>query len=702
VSDIQAQLLAAFDVEQREHLAAIRAALARAGGGAPVELSDAFRRAHSLKGAARAVGLAGVEEIAHRLETMLAGGLAGPIVVDAATHGTLTETLDALEGEVAAATGPALPAVAAEPGEASPSPEAAATEYLRVAAPHVDGLGDAVRDLLGEVQARAVLEERLAALDTEFGGLSRSLAGFRRRGGVAPKAGRGDELAAFERAFSGFGRRLAALRRVKRQADWSLERAARRVRDGAAAVSLVAAGDIFGGFGRAVRDLARSEGREVEMRFAGAEVEAARDVLQGLKDPVLHVLRNAVGHGIEPPEARAAAGKPALGAIVLDCAIRGDRLVVTVSDDGHGPDLERIAAVADARGLLPAGAKPNADELLQLVFAPGFSTAAAVDRLSGRGVGLAVVAAAVQRLRGHVVLRRGEPAGTVVEMSVPLSSALQSVLLVEAEGETFGLPSAGVERLLRFPAEAIEGIGGGLAIRVAHGGSTAAVPLVPLARLTGSSNAPVPVEAGHVKAALIRAGDRRVAVAVNALLDARSMTVASVEAFGADRRIVSGAVIHKDGPVPVLDPAGLVERARLQGGAAPGLADWRPPVPDAPTTILVVDDSITTRTLEKSILEAQGYRVLLSVDGLDALETLRAGTVVDLVVADVEMPRMDGFGLLQALKNDPRFAALPVVMMTSRADPDDIQRGLDLGADAYIAKQKFDQRDLLATIGQLL
>lgn len=220
--------------------------------------------------------------------------------------------------------------------------------------------------------------------------------------------------------------------------------------------------------------------------------------------------------------------------------------------------------------------------------------------------------------------------------------------------------------------------------------------------------APIPTQQEHVKVALVRRDARFCGFAVDAFLEARVMTVDAVEGLGGDPDLVAGAVLLAGGrPAPVLDPAGLVDRwlaletSRAVRGL--GVAQART-VADAPqTTILVVDDSITTRTLEKSILEAQGYRVLTAVDGIDALGVLRMGDVlVDLVIADVEMPRMDGFALVQAIRADSRFSALPVVLMTSRAAPEDVRRGLDLGASAYVTKQKFDQRELLATIGQLL
>jgi two-component system chemotaxis sensor kinase CheA len=347
------------------------------------------------------------------------------------------------------------------------------------------------------------------------------------------------------------------------------------------------------------------------------------------------------------------------------------------------------------------------DQLLSLVFAPGFSTADEVDHLSGRGIGLSVVAEAARKLHGSVLLRPRYPWGTEVLLNVPFTAAHQSLLLVEAEGRMFGLPSYAVEHLLRLRVNSLETVEGRPAARIDVRGQDVIVPVIALAALTGSTNAQIPNEAGNVKAVLVRHGVRYCALAVNAFRDVRTMMVSDVQAIGLGD-MVSGTVLLEDEmPALVLSPELLVEHwvkneSRLAAGGL-GLSEGAPDRERRVTTILVVDDSITTRTLEKSILEAQGYQVLLSVDGVDALNVLRSGeAMIDLVVADIEMPRMDGFGLLQAIKTDPRIASTPVILMTSRADAEDVRRGLDLGASAYLTKQKFDQRELLATIGQLL
>ena len=733
MTDIRKQLLAAFEAEHREHLQAIRTALDHAGGG-EIDLTDVFRRAHSLKGAARAVDLPAVEEVAHQLEALFSQVLDGQQALDDPAIATVRQNLDLIEdlvADVLKPSGPQTPsAPASKPVVLEPEPDGPKTDasadtgtgsYLRVAVEQMEELSNSMHQLLAELQADEGIDETLRQIELEIRGLRRGWDQLHAQVnalGHAAQAQQGrngpsiaPRLRDFDQGLKALFRRLSALSRDRRQSSWSIEQAARQVRDSIDRVSLVSAETVFGGFGHMVREIARKAGRDVHVRSIGLDIQVDRQVLQALKDPVMHLLRNAVSHGAEPPEERVAKGKPERAEVSLELASRGGRLAISIRDDGRGPNLARIEQVAVERGLLqPRDAghlPPMMDQLLSLVFTPGFSTAGEVDRLSGRGMGLSVVAEAVRKLQGSVLLRPRYPHGTEVLLNVPFTAARQPLLLLEAEERTFGLPSHAVERLLRLPASTLESVEGRPTARIEIGGEDVIVPVVALATLTGSPNAPLPTEAGHVKAVLVRHGSRTCALAVNAFHDVRTMLVSDVQAIGLNELVSGTVLLENELPALVLSPDKLVEQwvkneGKLAAGGL-GLTRWAPEEGRRARTILVVDDSITTRTLEKSILEAQGYAVLLSVDGIDALHVLSSGeAIVDLVIADVEMPRMDGFGLLQAIKNDQRLSTLPVILMTSRADPEDVRKGLDLGASAYITKQKFDQRELLATIGQVL
>nr|WP_210278652.1 response regulator [Microvirga flocculans] len=732
-------MLAAFDAEHREHLHAIRSALDNAGAG-PIDLTDVFRRAHSLKGAARAVDLPAVEEVAHQLEALFSKVLEGQQSLDRPTAAKVRQDLDLIEDLVAEVLSPSEPApqppsppapetvpldqdIPASKTDTAASAETVTGSYLRVATEQMEELSHSMHQLLAELQADEGFDHALRQIELEIRGLRRSWDQLHAQvnalnAAQADAAGRDargpspiPRLRDFDQNLKALFRRLSALSRDRRQSTWSIEQAARQVRDNIDRVSLVSAETVFGGFGHMVRELARKMGQDVQVRSIGLDLQVDRQVLQALKDPIMHLLRNAMSHGVEPPEERRAKGKSERAEVIIELAPRGGRLVISIRDDGRGPDLDRIEQVAIERGLLqpraPGHPPPPMDQLLSLVFTPGFSTAGEVDRLSGRGMGLSVVAEAARKLQGSVLLRPRYPQGTEVLLNVPFTAARQPLLLLEAEGRMFGLPSHAVDRLLRLRADALESVEGRPTARIEIGGQDVIVPIVALAALTGSSNAPLPTEAGHVKAALVRHGSRTCALAVNAFHDVRTMLVSDVQAIGLSELVSGTVLLESEMPALVLSPDKLIEHwVRNEGRLAAsglGLSQWAPEAERRARTILVVDDSITTRTLEKSILEAQGYEVVLSVDGIDALHILRSGeAMIDLVIADVEMPRMDGFGLLQAIKNDPRLSPVPVILMTSRADPEDVRKGLDLGASAYITKQKFDQRELLATIGQVL
>lgn len=477
MTDIRSQLLAAFEAEHREHLEAIRSALDRVGRG-EIDLTDVFRRAHSLKGASRAVDLPAVEEVAHQLEALFSHVLEGRQSLDGPTVATVRQNLDLIEDlvadvlrppEVRAPSAPAStpappePEATARTADAPAPAETGAGSYLRVSADQMEELSDSMHQLLAELQTDEGVDA-LRQIEMEIRGLRRSWDHLHAQVSAAGSGAhqtRGNasftpRLRDFDQGLKALFRKLSALSQDRRQASWSIEQAARQVRDNIDRVSLVSAETVFGGFGHMVREIARRAGRDVTVRSIGLDMQVDRRVLQALKDPVMHLLRNAVSHGAEPPEERIAKGKPARAEVTLELASRGGRLAISIRDDGRGPDLDRIEQVAIERGLLQprhAGQPPPMDQLLALVFAPGFSTAGEVDRLSGRGMGLSVVAEAVRKLQGSVLLRPRYPHGTEILLNVPFTAARQPLLLMEAEDRMFCLPSHAVERLLRLPAE---------------------------------------------------------------------------------------------------------------------------------------------------------------------------------------------------------------------------------------------------------
>jgi two-component system chemotaxis sensor kinase CheA len=710
--DLQRELLAAFGAEYKEHVVALRDSFAALGRGEPADMKEVFRRAHTLKGAARAVDMLPVEEVAHRLETLCAALLDGTRTADPAVAGAVERVLDALESHVdtrlagTATTdddlAPAHTALDGLTGAArANAPIVIPTEPTAIPATPPEGAEQIMLMNVSAGQVEAV-RETFATLTGEIGTQAAALAAWRDIAEDVENLRRvfGADHAQDQRALNLLRQQIAAFGREQRRAAFAIGQAQDRVSDAVKDLSLVPIGRIFGDFPRMVRDIARTEGTDVAWTQTGFDILADRRLLQTLKDPVLHLLRNAVGHGRETAEARKAAGKPEALHIGLTCGVVGSDIEIEVDDDGPGPDVARIETIARQRGLLASDeTSPSTNRLLALVFEPGFSTAAAIDRLSGRGMGLSVVSEAVRRAGGTCVLRPRAPHGTRVTLHLPTPSLLQSIVLVEAGGAVFGLPSRNVRGVVRIAPKDLHRAGENVSAWIDVDGRARLLPVLSLGDLLGRRSETTE-DAAPINVAVLTTNGQFMAIAVDGTRDAKPMLIEKIEALGGSTDLVAGASLLDDGePVVILDPEGLRKRGTHSGRlrlAATTKARRQ-------HTILVVDDSLTTRTLEKSILEANGYRVKLCLDGLDALETLRTGDVlVDLILADVEMPRLDGFGLLSAVRADARFAETPVIMMTSRAAPEDVRRGLELGANAYVTKQNFDGRELLTLIGQLL
>ncbi|HVV44717.1 MAG TPA: response regulator, partial [Bryobacteraceae bacterium] len=421
--------------------------------------------------------------------------------------------------------------------------------------------------------------------------------------------------------------------------------------------------------------------------------------------------RNAVSHGIESESERLQTGKPAVGTIRLLLRSRGERMQMIVEDDGRGIDYQALAAEATRQGLPEAGSISGSDEALNgLIFRPGFSTSPGVTTLAGRGMGLSIVRHEVDRLHGEIRIHSEPQKGLRITISVPLSLSTQRVLLVSAGGHVFGILSSFVEGLYRFEKSAIRTVEGRPAILI----DSQPVTLVHLAELlhlaagnhakdkaknTAGDNGEAGKENGMVPAALVSVGRNRAAIAVDGLLDVRDAVVKPTGLLAGDSGIAAGAIPMRDGSVAViLNAAELADRFRLAGAVA--VRAFAPPE-EKRHTILVVDDSITTRSLEKSLLEANGYRVELAVDGVQALEKLRS-RVCDLVITDITMRRMGGFELLEQIRRDDALKQTPVIVVSSVESHEEQVRGLALGADAWVVKRKFDQAELLRTVRQIL
>lgn len=754
--NIRERLLQAFQIEYREHLEAIRSLLndlgRRTEGSGIAQLDEIFRRAHSLKGAARAVDLPPVEQIAHRLETLFVRVRDGKIPLDGAVAAMINRALDAVEDWVAASgaakalpdMAPAMEEIEAvlEGREVSPTtaavtappppPPAAAPplaaevvpavqeevverplsttkveETVRVKAVHLDRLLRSSNELMTETMIQRQLTRELVEIDRSLAEFDKHWRTVRKQASAAIREmGDHDRSATLDRQFEALEQSLRMLtrearssRRTQQRTGWALRQLGQELQQEIRQVRMVPAESIFGGFRKMVRDLARDVGKQVEVQVSGLEVEADRMVLQGLKDPVMHLLRNALSHGVEFPEDRAAASKPPSAMVALRFDIAEGRLQVRVEDDGKGVDFDAIRHKAVERGLFEADEAADLahQTLLDLIFDPGFSTAGAIDDLSGRGMGLSVVREAAAMMNGTIDVQRREPVGTCFRLSVPLSVSTQRLFLVESQGHVYALPTEGVDRLYRVKADDVATVEGKSIVYLGR----EQLPLLSLAHLLALGESSVRVTRNVVPLVVLRNGERRVAIAVDGFLSIREGMVKDIGVPASRGTMVAGGMLLEDGDIAlVLNPFEIVETFR-KSGSIRVLTTVEKPVESRVPVILVVDDSLTTRTLEKSILEAHGYQVRLAFDGLEALGRLRAEQI-DLIISDIQMPRLDGFGLLQAVKADLALKAIPVILVSSLEAREDRERGLALGADAYVVKRKFDQKELLETIGQFL
>lgn len=449
------------------------------------------------------------------------------------------------------------------------------------------------------------------------------------------------------------------------------------------------------GFGRAVRDLAQSAGKDVDLIIKGGEIEIDRSVVEGIKDPLLHLVRNAVGHGIETPEARAAVGKTPQGRITMSAALRNGRVEITVADDGGGFD---VAAIRDRAGQSGLAVPDSEQQVALLAFAPGLSTSPMITEISGRGVGLDVVKTAVEAQGGGVDISFEPGAETRVVLTVPLSLTRIPALLVSAGGQTYAFDSAAVRGLMRIGTEELRTMEGRDVLTV----DGAPVPVFSLTEVLGQPAHEAPRHGDKLLVVILGTGAERAAFTVGDLLVEQEVVVKDLGPRLPRVRNVTGATILSTGRIAlILNAADLMRTALGQTPHRAVSAALGERSTEQAKRLLVVDDSVTTRTLMKSILEAAGYEVTVATDGVEAWQILLEKEA-DLVVSDVEMPRMDGFELTETIRSSKRLRNLPVVLVTARETEEDKLRGLQAGADAYLLKSAFDQTSLIRVIGQIL
>jgi two-component system chemotaxis sensor kinase CheA len=713
--DIRSRLMTTFKAEAEEHLEAIAehlAALDRGlpAGQVPPTVEALFRAVHTLKGAARSVALADVEALCQGLESLLSRLKQGHISMSRDVLGRLQETADAvarLLTEGAPRRPEAVPGVlgaeetpperrkALAPDPAGPS----LGRTIRIETAKLDAFQNRAEDLLS---LKLAAEERVGEARRLAEGLARCREQTSRSIG-RPVTGKApvphiawtDGLAADVRTSELQARALLGrLQGDRRTVSGVVDGLQEEVRE----IRMVAAATILDTLPRMLGELARSRGKEVDFDPQGADLEVDRKVLEAIKDPLLHLTRNALDHGIEKPEVRENAGKPPRGRIRVTFApLEGRRIEVCVEDDGAGIDIAAVRAGATRARLLSAeeaAALPE-DAALDLIFSSGVSTSPVVSDLSGHGLGMAIVRDRVEHLGGQILVETRAGKGTTVRMHLPATLVTFRGLLVRCGRQAFLFPIEAVERALRVDPKDVENVAGAQAIRW----EGSALPFAPLGALLGLARTESDEPASRSPCILLASAEGRGAFLVDELLGEREVLLKTLRPPLVRIRHVAGGGLLGSGELAlILRPADLLRAMRqsLPAQLPQGLEE-----DVSAATILVVDDSITTRTMESNLLEAAGYKVRVAADGQEALTALKTERF-NLVISDVDMPRMNGFELTTRIRADPRLADIPVILVTALEAREDKERGVEAGANAYVIKSSFDQSRLLEIIRRFI
>lgn len=717
------------------------------------QLEACMRAAHSLKGAARIVGVDAGVSVSHVMEDCLVSAQEGrlylqPEHIDALLQGTdllmriatpgntvgpadveayvalMERLLDPSQQTAKVAPQPApaptptptpTPVIEALPAEPEPAPALGSepprqnkrmTEggerVLRVTAERLNSLLDLSSKSLVETQRLKPYLASLQRLKRVQGNGVRALDhldGHLKTLGLSLEA---QEALADARRLLSEAQALLAEKAVELdEFAWQAGQRAQVLYDTALACRMRPFADVLAGQVRMVRDLGRSLGKQVRLEIEGEKTQVDRDVLEKLEAPLTHLLRNAVDHGIEAPEQRLLAGKPAEGLIRLRASHQAGLLVLELSDDGNGVDLERLRGTIVDRHLSTqeTALHLSEEELLTFLFLPGFSLRDKVTEVSGRGVGLDAVQHMVRQLRGAVVLEQAAGQGSRFHLEVPLTLSVVRSLVVEVGEEAYAFPLAHIERMCDLAPDDIVQLEGRQHFwhEGRHVGLVAASQL--LQRPPGHGNEET------LKVVVIRERDAVYGIAVERFIGERTLVVLPLDdRLGKVQDISAGALLDDGSVVLIVDVEDMLRSVDklLNTGRLERIARRSQQAAEVPRKrVLVVDDSLTVRELQRKLLLNRGYEVAVAVDGMDGWNALRSEDF-DLLITDIDMPRMDGIELVTLLRRDTRLQSLPVMVVSYKDREEDRRRGLDAGADYYLAKASFHDDALLDAVVELI
>ncbi|HZJ92463.1 MAG TPA: hybrid sensor histidine kinase/response regulator [Thiopseudomonas sp.] len=710
-----------FVDEAQDHLGQLNSGLSALehGAASAEQVNSLFRSAHTLKGSSRMLKLEPITQLAHSLEDLLSALREQQVQVNHAVMDALYQGVDALSdqvdqlhknGQLAELTAAQnqlcqqLSALAQNQTIDSDNPQdsnvqaavaPAVTEPL-----HETPSEDRVTPLLVASDTVRVKLTKLDELIKLMGELSASHAGLHELVATARRLEyqfqqqAGGELPKAMRQFTLDIRDIVA----------SQDSLTQELHDRALQMRMLPLATVLNPAAHLVRDMARSLGKQVDCRIYGSEIELDRQMIDQLADPIIHLLRNALDHGIEAPEQRQQAGKAVQGLLQIRARLDSGWVVLEISDDGAGLSVDAIREKTLRKGLFSSEElqEMSDQQVTDLIFLPGFSTSAIITDVSGRGVGLDVVKRSiVDQLQGLISIKTARGEGTCFTLRLPLSLAIMRVLLIRAGAQVLGFTGQYVTELLRVEPTAL--------IRVADRNAVIIrnefVPVVKLADLLNLPQdsrvkKPVQRDSETLLLLVVRVHTEKLALHVDELLDERDLVIQQLPEHLRNTPLLSGMVTRGQNElVSLLHVPYVLDLARKTRQAVSGAASAD--AQKAKKRILVVDDSFNTREIERDVLEAWGYHVTLAEHGAEGLQKALAENF-DAVLTDVEMPVMDGFTLTARLREDDNYRHTPIIIITSREKDSDRRRGIEVGADAYIVKGSFDQNSLVDTLKVLL
>ena len=503
-------------------------------------------------------------------------------------------------------------------------------------------------------------------------------------------------LTEFEKKISNLSDRLDSLYKTLSNDSHQLSLIIEKLQDDIRKTRLLPFHTIMSAFPKMVRDISVNENKKIKFEFSGGDIELDKFILEEIKSPLMHMLRNSIDHGIEPTEDRIKFGKTEEGNIKILLSQKGNNVIIEINDDGSGINIEQLKSSAVKKGLYTEKEMQQMKErqILNIIFQPGFSTSKIITDISGRGIGMDVVKATIERLNGTIDIETSKNTGTRFILTIPLTLSITHAIKFLVNNEIYYIPIDMIERIIIVDEKNLSTIERGLAIH--YNGS-----IIPYVRMQQILEIPVSESKESERFAIIlKTGNTMAAFAIDKFLGEEDITIKGLGNYMKRVRNISGITIMSDGNIaPILNVPDMINAIQLRGIASTKRKIESPDV-EKHLSILVIDDSIMTRTLEKNILESYGYDVVTAIDGQDAILKLHEKNF-DVIVSDVQMPNMDGLELTEKIKQDNRYSKIPVILVTAMESDEDKKRGMQVGADAYIVKSSFDQSNLLTTIKRL-